>query len=249
VSIIFFGYIFSSYHSDIKPSNILANSNGDIKLCDFGVSGELINSIANTFVGTSTYMSVSVAVFSLPNFLFLLLILTSQPERIQGGTYTIKSDIWSLGITLIELALGRFPFSDAPDSASEASEDENEYDPDPTLPLATTRPTLPRKDNDGKDRPKSKGVSLSGGGHTMSILDLLQHIVYEPAPKLESHKRQFPQDARCFVDNCLDKEPATRHAPKDLLVSCLFLLLSSLPLRLPEQNAPLTCPDSAVDRQ
>jgi hypothetical protein len=43
---------------DIKPSNILANTAGQIKICDFGVSGELINSIANTFVGTSTYMSV-----------------------------------------------------------------------------------------------------------------------------------------------------------------------------------------------
>ena len=43
---------------DIKPSNILCNSKGQIKICDFGVSGELINSIANTFVGTSTYMSV-----------------------------------------------------------------------------------------------------------------------------------------------------------------------------------------------
>lgn len=44
---------------DVKPSNILVNSQGQIKLCDFGVSGELINSIADTFVGTSTYMSVS----------------------------------------------------------------------------------------------------------------------------------------------------------------------------------------------
>ncbi len=45
--------------TDIKPSNILANTAGEIRICDFGVSGELINSIANTFVGTSTYMSVS----------------------------------------------------------------------------------------------------------------------------------------------------------------------------------------------
>jgi len=44
---------------DVKPSNILLNGQGQIKICDFGVSGELINSIADTFVGTSTYMSVS----------------------------------------------------------------------------------------------------------------------------------------------------------------------------------------------
>ena len=43
----------------MKPSNILINGKGQIKICDFGVSGELINSIADTFVGTSTYMSVS----------------------------------------------------------------------------------------------------------------------------------------------------------------------------------------------
>jgi mitogen-activated protein kinase kinase len=69
---------------------VLVNSRGQIKLCDFGVSGELINSIAETFVGTSTYMS---------------------PERIQGATYTVKGDVWSLGLTVLELAIGRFPFS------------------------------------------------------------------------------------------------------------------------------------------
>lgn len=44
--------------SDVKPSNILVNSRGDIKLCDFGVSGQLINSLATSFVGTSSYMAV-----------------------------------------------------------------------------------------------------------------------------------------------------------------------------------------------
>ena len=45
--------------SDVKPSNILVNTMGEIKMCDFGVSGELINSKANSFVGTRSYMSVS----------------------------------------------------------------------------------------------------------------------------------------------------------------------------------------------
>lgn len=54
--------------SDIKPSNILCNSKGQIKICDFGVSGELINSIADTFVGTSTYMSVRAIAMVLDDF-------------------------------------------------------------------------------------------------------------------------------------------------------------------------------------
>ena len=44
---------------DVKPSNILVNSRGEIKICDFGVSGQLIDSMANSFVGTRSYMSVS----------------------------------------------------------------------------------------------------------------------------------------------------------------------------------------------
>lgn len=75
-------------HRDIKPSNILVNSNGQIKICDLGVSGQLIDSIARSFVGTKQYMS---------------------PERFTGHPYTVQSDIWSFGLTLVELALGMYP--------------------------------------------------------------------------------------------------------------------------------------------
>lgn len=51
-------------HRDVKPSNIVVNSSGQIKLCDFGVSGELVDSIAKTFLGTSYYMAVSISLFS-----------------------------------------------------------------------------------------------------------------------------------------------------------------------------------------
>ncbi|XP_068650892.1 mitogen-activated protein kinase kinase SIPKK [Aristolochia californica] len=78
-------------HRDLKPSNILINHAGEVKITDFGVSTILASTSCqrDTFVGTCNYMS---------------------PERISGGTYGLKSDIWSLGIVLLECASGYFPY-------------------------------------------------------------------------------------------------------------------------------------------
>ncbi|KAL4566876.1 hypothetical protein LXL04_031002 [Taraxacum kok-saghyz] len=83
-------------HGDIKPSNLLVNQKGQVKITDFGVSAMLANSMGqrDTFVGTYNYMS---------------------PERISGKTYDYKSDIWSLGLVILECAIGRFPFIQSED--------------------------------------------------------------------------------------------------------------------------------------
>jgi mitogen-activated protein kinase kinase len=147
-----------------------------------------------------------------------------QPERIQGAQYTVKSDVWSLGISLIELALGRFPFADddIAGSDSDLSDLEGTLSPG-SIPQPRKKKELTPEEKEAKrkrDRRKSKGVSLQGGGMTMSILELLQHIVNEPAPRLTPEGR-FPLEAHEFVEKCLLKDPETRWTPKQLLVSAM----------------------------
>ena len=81
-------------HRDIKPSNLLINHLGNVKISDFGIVKDLNDeaTAAETFTGTFTYMS---------------------PERISGAKYGYSSDIWSLGLTVMTVALGKFPFEDA----------------------------------------------------------------------------------------------------------------------------------------
>lgn len=210
-----------------------------------------------------------------------------QPERISGDPYTVKSDVWSLGITLVELAIGRFPFSS--DDGLQ-SDDEDGGDDDchtgsrVSLPLAlggdedqhleledstlcdtgddTLSPVRPAQKDQSLQQAERKrvakqdaaqpassntkavpgvrrkgvaGVSLAGSGHQMSILELLQYIVNEPAPRLPMGR--FSPQVEEFINGTLRKEPVgwdtkrkgplpgdvARPTPKELLVRSSFI--------------------------
>jgi mitogen-activated protein kinase kinase 3 len=92
-------YSIKVIHRDVKPSNILINRVGIIKLCDFGISGYLVNSVARTYeAGCRPYMAPE----------------RIDPPRDRTG-YDIKSDVWSFGITMLEIATGRYPYQNARD--------------------------------------------------------------------------------------------------------------------------------------
>ncbi len=78
-------------HRDIKGNNILLNENGKIQLCDFGTSTMYISNRNLKKAGSSYWMS---------------------PEMCKGNEYNFPTDIWSLGITCIELAEGNPPYSE-----------------------------------------------------------------------------------------------------------------------------------------
>lgn len=172
---------------------MLLNTAGQVRLCDFGVSGQLDRSLAKTNIGCQSYMAVRPALscsiwaksrksvrfapsslaLALPSFLTHSLTRYPsflQPERIKGESqgavisYSAASDVWSLGLTVIETAVGHYPYP--PETYS-------------------------------------------------NVFAQLTAIVHGEAPTLPN---SFSDAAHAFVESCLQKDAARRPTYQQLLV-------------------------------
>lgn len=132
------------------------------------MSGLLINSMAESFVGSRSYMS---------------------PERLEGIHYSIASDIWSLGLSLVELATGRYPIPPLDVN------DEREW-------MLHNR--LPADELDENNNIQYGGTYVGG----VSAFDLLAFIQSDPPPTVLIEF--FTIHFKSFVDACLRKDPAKR---------------------------------------
>ncbi len=99
-------------HRDIKPHNVLIDDHGLSKLADFGIARALD---ATQATQTGAYLGTA---------------LYSSPEQLQGEKVTPKSDVYSLGVTLYEAAVGQAPFTGTPIEV--ASQHINQPPPEPS---------------------------------------------------------------------------------------------------------------------
>ncbi|KHN78856.1 MAP kinase kinase mkk-4, partial [Toxocara canis] len=178
-------------HRDIKPSNVLLDHHGKVKLCDFGVSGYLSRSVAKTRCGTYSY--------SAPE------LISSQDE------YTVQADIWSLGITLYEIAEGKHPYN---------SSEENSYVVISRIINNDAPPELISSQDEYTVQADiwSLGITLyeiAEGKHPYNSSEensyvVISRIINNDAPVLSDS--YYSDDLCTFVNSCLIKD--VKHRPR-----------------------------------
>jgi serine/threonine protein kinase len=192
-------------HRDIKPPNLLVNSAGQTKITDFGIgkrlgpspksatnaaaNGQMLEGVteededeeddgmdgmAQTFVGTRSYMSY---------------------ERLMGEEFLGNADCWSLGVILMECALGRHPLSDCLGNYAG---------------LIETLRELPVESMGDEDEDEEGGGE--GGGQGLQTL----------GSRLEPVAAQYSEEFGMFVKFCLLLDKHARGSPWDLVVDDWF---------------------------
>jgi predicted Ser/Thr protein kinase len=149
-------------HCDLKPANVMVDSRGQVRITDFGVAGQAVDSATGRASGTPLYMA---------------------PEQLAGRGATMKSDLYSLGLVLFETFTGRRVFR-----SPAMREREQATPPDPALLVETIDPAIGALihrclEPDPADRPRSAHAVLAA----LPAVDPLQAALVAgetPSPEL-----------------------------------------------------------------
>lgn len=181
----------NNLHRDIKPGNVLMNTDGWCKLSDFGISTQLesVDSMSSSMKGSFPYMS---------------------PERLDGQDYNASSDIWSVGVLMMELYEQRYPFREASSTHVDLSIEFQSIDIDKYL-MKTGYPKVMAEflsstlQRNPQDRPEASALLQSEWFKYMGIYDL-DHATDALRKWLEQTARCVdPEKNMCRMENSEDK--------------------------------------------
>ncbi|EPS71776.1 hypothetical protein M569_02983, partial [Genlisea aurea] len=182
----------SHIHRDVKAGNILIDHDGAVKLADFGVSASMLDTgdrkrARNTFVGTPCWMAPEVM------------------QQLHG--YDFKADIWSFGITALELAHGHAPFSKYPPMKVLLMTLQNappglDYERDKRFSKAFKEMIAACLVKDPKKRPSSEKLLKHPFFKSARSRDFLAHAILDGLPHLgERFKMLKAKEAELLVQD------------------------------------------------
>ncbi len=137
-------------HRDLKPSNVMRDHHGRVKVLDFGIARPVASSDPDATTGdmpTDQQLTAAGALLGTIPFM--------SPEQVRGATLDERTDIWSFGCLLFELAVGKGPFvrestADTMAAILEAEPDWSQLPPDLPRPLRNTIEGCLIKDRDSR---------------------------------------------------------------------------------------------------